>query len=206
MCGRRAGRSNGLGDKVKKEFYMIVVKEKFDNFYHFYPYPVAFIGVKYQEKINFMSAAWHSPLSMKPPLFAVMISRKRLTHSLITKAKEFSVSFLPFENRKYSAFCGRTSGKDRDKVKDFSIELIKPVKISSPLIKGSYAGLECKLFDIKEYGDHDFIVGEVLAIHEESDFFDKDGRLLVEKVKPILYLGMDFYVTTSSETLEKITL
>lgn len=185
---------------------MIIVKEKFDNFYHFYPYPVAFVGVKYEGKVNFMSAAWHSPLSMKPPLFAVMISRKRFTHGLITKAKEFSVSFLPFERRKYSAFCGRTSGRERDKVKDFSIELINPVKISSPLIKGLYAGLECKLYDMREYGDHDLIVGEVLTIHEESEYFDRDGRLLVEKVKPILYLGNDFYVTTSSESVEKITL
>lgn len=185
---------------------MMVIKEKFDNFYHFYPYPVAFVGVKFGEKVNFMSAAWHSPLSMKPPLFSVMISKKRFTHSLIKKAKEFSVSFLPFEKRRYSAFCGRTSGRDRDKIRDFSIELINPVKISSPLIKDSYAGLECKLFDMKEYGDHDLVVGEVLVIHEESEYFDKDGRLMVEKVKPILYLGMDFYVTTSSETLEKITL
>lgn len=184
---------------------MIITKEKFDNFYHFYPYPVAFVGVKYEEKINFMSAAWHSPLSMKPPLFSVMISKKRFTHALIMKAKEFSVSFLPFDKRKYSAFCGRTSGKDRDKVKDFSIELLNPVKISSPLIKGLYAGLECKLFDVKEYGDHDLFVGEVLAIHEESEYFDREGRLLVEKVKPILYLGMDFYVTVSPESVEKIT-
>ncbi len=185
---------------------MMIVKEKFDNFYHFYPYPVAFIGVKYGEKVNFMSAAWHSPISMKPPLFAVMISKKRLTHTLIKNAREFSASFLPFEKRIYSAFCGRTSGRDRDKVKEFSIELINPVKIFSPLIRGCYAGLECKLFDIREYGDHDLIVGEVLVIHEESEYFDKDGRLLVEKIKPILYLGMDFYVTTSPETVEKITI
>jgi flavin reductase (DIM6/NTAB) family NADH-FMN oxidoreductase RutF len=185
---------------------MMVVKKKFENFYHFYPYPVAFVGVKYKDKVNFMSAAWHSPLSMKPPLFAVMVSKKRLTHALINEAKEFSVSFLPFEKRKYSAYCGRTSGRDRDKVKDFSIELLDPVEISSPLIKGSYAGLECRLYDLREYGDHDLIVGEVLVIHEESEYFDKDGRLLVEKVKPILYLGMDFYVTTSPETVEKITL
>ncbi len=171
---------------------MKVTKEKFDNFYHFYPYPVAFVGVKFGEKINFMSAAWHSPLSMKPPLFAVMISKKRLTHNLIAQAKEFSVSFLPFEKRKYSAYCGRTSGKDRDKVKEFSIELISPKKIASPLIKGSYAGFECKLFDIKEYGDHDLIVGEVIVLHEDPEFFDKDGRLLVEKLDQFFILEWIF--------------
>ncbi|MGQ9619135.1 MAG: flavin reductase family protein [Candidatus Aminicenantia bacterium] len=185
---------------------MRIIKEKFENFYHFYPYTVAFVGVKYKEKINFMSAAWHSPLSMKPPLFAVMISKKRLTYNLIKQAKEFSISFLPFEKRKYSAYCGRTSGKERDKVKEFLIGLINPLKISSPLIDGLYAGLECTLFDIREYGDHDLIVGEVTAIHEEQKYFDREGRLLVEKVNPILYLGMDFYVTTASDTLEKITL
>jgi len=34
-----------------------------------------------------------------------------------------------------------------------------------PVLKDAYAAYECKLVDSKPYGDHLWIVGEIVAVH-----------------------------------------
>jgi len=178
---------------------------KFEYFQYFYPYTVAIVGAKFEEKINFMSAAWHSPLSFSPPLFGVLISKKRFSHYIISNAKEFTVNFIPFNKVKISAQMGRKSGRDIDKVKTFKIKLLPAKVISSPILEDSYAALECRLIDIKTYGDHDLFVGEVVAVHQEEDAFaEENGVLNTKKIKPLLYLGSDMYITTDAKTLKHI--
>ncbi|MFQ6083959.1 MAG: flavin reductase family protein, partial [Candidatus Aminicenantia bacterium] len=106
----------------------------FENFQYFYPYTVAIVGAKFGEKTNFMAAAWHSPLSFNPPLFGVLISKKRYSHQIISQAKEFSVNFLPFDKVKISAQMGRKSGREIDKIKTFQIKLSPSKIISSPIL------------------------------------------------------------------------
>lgn len=177
---------------------------KLKHFQHFYPYTVAIVGAKFKETINFMSAAWHSPLSFNPPLFGVLISKKRFTHQIVSKAKEFTVNFLPFDKVKVSAQMGRKSGRDIDKIKVFNIKLSESKIITSPILEDCYTALECKLYDIKTYGDHDLFVGEVVAVHEEEDAFDLNGVLNTKRIKPMLYLGNDIYITSDSKTLKHV--
>ena len=177
---------------------------EFEHFQYFYPYTVAIVGAKFKEKINFMSAAWHTPLSFNPPLFGVLISKKRFSHQIISQAKEFTVNFLPFDKVKISAQMGRKSGRNIDKIKVFNIKLSQSKVISSPILEDSYATLECKLYDIKAYGDHDLFVGEVVAVHQKEEAFDSNGVLNTKKIKPMLYLGNDMYITSDSKTLKHV--
>ena len=60
-----------------------------------YPRVAAIITTRSEDKTNAMTAAWHTPVSYSPPLFAVAISPKRYTYRLITVSKEFAVNFMP---------------------------------------------------------------------------------------------------------------
>ena len=60
------------------------------KFQYFYPYTVALVGTQAGSQVNFMSCAWHTALSFEPPLFGVLISKKRFTHGLISGAREFT--------------------------------------------------------------------------------------------------------------------
>ena len=174
------------------------------KFQHFYPYTVALVGGQSGGHINYMACAWHTALSFDPPLFGVLISKKRLTHKIISEAREFTVNFISAERVKLSAQMGRRSGHDTDKIKEFEVKLSPSKIIQSPVVEEAYISFECKLTDVKEYGDHDLFVGEVLAIHEEEKSLDAEGVLNTGKIRPLLYLGSDFYITINPDTLKHV--
>ena len=173
---------------------------KIETYQYFYPYTVALFGASFEGRTSFMSVAWHTPLSYHPPLFAVLAAKKRFTHGLVAGAKEFTVNFLSYSQAQLSANMGRTSGRDRDKVKDFKVTLAPAKSIASPIIAESYAALECKLVEARTYGDHDLFVGEVLAVQQEEDAFDDQGFLATHAFPPLLYLGTDVYITVDPAT------
>ncbi len=172
----------------------------FSVFQYFYPYTVALFGAEWQGRVNFMSVAWHSPLSHRPPLFGVLAAKKRFTHSLVTGAGEFTVNFLAYDQAQLSANMGRTSGRNRDKVKDFGVTLSPGRAVASPIIAESYAALECKLTEVRAFGDHDLFIGEVLAVQHDEGAFDEKGFLVTPGVRPLLYLGSDLYITVDPAT------
>ena len=180
------------------------ITTKIENFQHFYPYTVSIVGAQSKNQINFMACAWHTSLSFDPPLFGILVSKKRFTHQVISKAREFTVNFISADRVKLSAQLGRKSGCDMDKVKEFHVKLSTSKIIQSPVIEEAYVSFECKLVDIRPYGDHDLFVGEVLAIHEEEKSFDPEGVLNTGKIHPLLYLGSDFYITISPDSLKHV--
>jgi flavin reductase (DIM6/NTAB) family NADH-FMN oxidoreductase RutF len=175
-----------------------------EQFQYFYPYSVAIVGAQAHSQLNYMACAWHTALSFKPPLFGVLISTKRLTHKVISEAREFTVNFISADRVKLSAQMGRKSGHDMDKVKEFQVQLSPSKIIQSPILEDAYVCFECKLIDIRVYGDHDLFVGEVLAVHEEEESFNTEGVLNPGKIRPLLYLGSDFYITINPDTLKHV--
>jgi flavin reductase (DIM6/NTAB) family NADH-FMN oxidoreductase RutF len=177
------------------------IKTQFAKFQYFYPYTVALIGAKAKEHTNFMACAWHSALSFDPPLFGVLISKKRFTHQVIAEAKEFTVNFIRAEQALLSAQYGRKSGFDLVKTEKFPVKLMPSRIIQSPVIGDAYICFECRLIEIRTYGDHDLFVGEVLAIHEEENGFNEQGVLDPNRIHPLLYLGSDVYCTIDPKTM-----
>lgn len=180
------------------------IETQIKKFQYFYPYTVALVGGQSENRVNFMSCAWHTALSFEPPLFGVLIAKKRLTHEIISTAREFSVNFLSFDRVRLSAQMGRKSGHDIDKIKEFGIGLRAPKIINSPLIKEAYVAFECRLAEVRPVGDHDLFVGEVLAVHHDPQAFDAEGILNPMKAQPLLYLGSDFYLTVDPDTLQHV--
>jgi flavin reductase (DIM6/NTAB) family NADH-FMN oxidoreductase RutF len=180
------------------------IRTQFGKLQCFYPYTVALVGARVGDRLNFMTCAWHTALSTSPPLFGVLIGRTKLTHGLIAEAREFTVNFLGYERVKLSALMGRRSGAVMDKIKESAVSLLPARFIQTPIIAEAYASMECRLVEVKPFGDHDLFAGEVLAIHEDSGSFDADGLFNAMKTKPLLYLGTDFYITIDPETLKRV--
>ena len=64
--------------------------------------------------------------------------------------------------------------------------------VRSPRVGESPVSLECRLFRIVELGDSFFTVGEIMRAHV-ADGVLTDGRVDVEKLKPVGRLGGDGY-------------
>jgi len=182
-----------------------VRKEGAGEFYHFYPKLATVVTVRAGEKRNAMAVAWGSPISFEPPLYGVSISPKRYTHGLILEAEEFAVNFLPIEARELIAAVGRTSGREFDKFEKFGIEVEEPLKLRSPILKAAYAAYECKLVERRTWGDHDWFVGEVVAVHYEEGAFTKEELINLDQVTPALYLGGDLYLEAAKRAIHHLS-
>ncbi len=181
-----------------------VISKGIGEFYQHYPRVVAVITAKDKGKDNAMAAVWHTPISFSPPLYGVAISPKRFTYQLIVDSKEFGVNFLSFAEAELAASVGGSSGREIDKFYRFNITRDKPVETAVPILTAAYAAYECKLVDDRDYGDHRWLVGEIVAVHLLKEAFAPEGMLDLDKVSPTLYLGHELYLTVSPDTVKSL--
>ena len=178
-----------------------VSTESVGSFFQHFPKVATIVTVNAGGKKNAMAVAWHSSISLKPPLYGVSIVPKRFTYQLVLESGEFGINFMPFETAELVASVGGCSGGKIDKFERFHIAEESPLKTGVPVLKDAYAAYECKLMDYKAYGDHNWVVGEVVAVHFDDDVFTARGVLDLNQLSPALYLGAELYTTTSKESV-----
>ena len=178
-----------------------IVTEAIGKFSQHYPKVAVIVTASAGGKDDAMTAAWHSSISFKPPLYGIAIAPKRFTYQLITESREFGINFIPSKKASLAAAVGGTSGQQMDKFERFNIQKEKPLKTTAPILKDAYAAYECKLVDSKSYGDHIWIVGEIVAVHLLEEALTPAEVLNLDKIKPLLYLGSDFYASTDKNSV-----
>ena len=181
-----------------------IITEDIGKFSHHYPKVAIIVTASARGRDYAMTAAWHSSISLKPPLYGIAIASERFTYQLITESQEFGINFILSEKASLAAAIGGTSGQQIDKFERFNIKKEKPLKTTAPILKDAYAAYECKLADSKPYGDHIWIVGEIVAVHFLEEVFTPAEVLNLDKIKPLLYLGSDFYTSTDKNSVRLI--
>ena len=146
-------------------------------------------------KINIITLAWSMPTSIRPPMLAISVAPKRLSHKMIMGTKEFVVNVPTMDIVKETLFCGRRTGRQLDKFKETGLTPLKAKKVKPPIIKECVAHLECRLSQQVTAGDHTIFVGEILAAYVNKGVFD--GTYNLNKVKPIYHLGGDSFAALS---------
>lgn len=140
-------------------------------------------------KPNVLSVAWHSPLSIDPPLVGISISPKRYSHDLIDSTGEYVIHIVGPEMQKAVDFCGTVSGRDVDKIaRGFLV--IQPAKmVRPPVLSEAYGYLECRVEQAIPVGDHTWFVGRVLYAAARAGCFSDAWDASLAKV--LLYLKLD---------------
>lgn len=178
--------------------------ENVGDFYQHYPRVATVLTTHARGRDNAMALAWHAPLSRVPPLYGVCVGQKRFTYELILESEEFGVNFVPFEMVELVRSVGASSGRDVDKFARLNIAKEALVKTKVPILKDAYAAYECKLVDRNTYGDHDWLVGEIVAVHFLEEAFAENQMLDLDRAKPILYIGTDCFLTPEKYTLRHL--
>lgn len=155
---------------------------------------VVLVASQKSEKYNVMTASWQMPVSRKPPLVAVAIAKQHLTADYIQSTGAFTVNVPGYDILTQVHRCGTVSGRDADK---FAVTGLTPVpgqKVAAPLIAECLAGIECRLWQAYDGGDHWIFVGEVLSAVVAAEHFENQWRLSGGKEGfPIHHLGGAFY-------------
>jgi len=181
-----------------------VITESIGTYSHHYPKVAAVVTAQAEGKENAMAVAWHSSISIKPPLYGVAITPRRFTYEVITESNEFGINFLPFEVAELVASVGGSGGRMVDKFQRFNIAKDESVKTAVPILKAAYAAYECKLVDDRAYGDHRWLVGEIVAVHLLEDVLTPAGVLDLDKISPALYMGHELYLTVSKDSVQSL--
>jgi len=134
---------------------------------------------------NSMVAAWHTPVSINPPILAISITPARMTHRLIQETGEFTLS-IPDESMLAIVIqAGSVSGEVQDKSGLF--QYAPALRLRTPIIKNALGNIECELNRMIETGDHSVIFGNVLATSARG--FNE----VWTNSSPLLHLGSDYY-------------
>jgi flavin reductase (DIM6/NTAB) family NADH-FMN oxidoreductase RutF len=148
-------------------------------------------------KANIITLAWTTPVSMNPPLLAVSISPKRLSHKMIQETKEFTINIPTMKYVKETLFCGRRSGRELDKFKETRFIPLPAKTVKAPIIKECIAHLECKLYKRITAGDHSLFIGEIQAAYANENVFTTKYDL--EKTKLIFHVGGNEFTTLKTK-------
>ena len=146
-----------------------------------YPMPVALLGTKFEEKVNFMAIGWVMRASINPPLLSVSVNKNHFTNKAIHENKTFSVNFPNLEMIEKVDYCGLVSGKNEDKSKLF--KLYYGQLKTAPLIEECPISMECKLHDVYQMPTHNLFIGEIVSTFTEEKYL-KDGKPDIKKINP----------------------
>ena len=157
------------------------------------PGPVTLLSSQYRGQPNLMAVAWAAPLSLDPPLVGVAIHPARLTHEFVSKSEQFALNVPHLEIITATHRCGMLSGRDGDKFVAAGLTMEPATAIDPPLVAECVGHLECGVVERVRLGDHDFFVGQVLALSAEEEAFDGFWKTDEEGGHILHHLGADRY-------------
>lgn len=125
-------------------------------------YGVYIVGSKDGDKINGQIANTVFQACSEPPIIAVTINKKNLTHAYITKSRAFSVSVLSRETPlSLIGQFGFKSGRDVNKFENINHRI---GETGAPIVLDyTLAYFEAKVTATLDVGTHTIFVGEVVA-------------------------------------------
>ncbi|MGA9755415.1 MAG: flavin reductase family protein [Desulfobaccales bacterium] len=131
------------------------------------------------EKINGMTAAWVSQVSLNPLLVMVSIAPPRYSHTLIKESGIFAINVLTSEQVDLAKRFGYKSGRKIDKFA--GLDWV-PASSGAPVLPQAYAYLDLKLVYTYAAGDHTLFVGEAV-----------EAKILHPQSHPLIFTKSDFF-------------
>ncbi|MGQ9543926.1 MAG: flavin reductase family protein [Candidatus Bathyarchaeia archaeon] len=139
---------------------------------------VSVVTSKMQDRINGLTVAWATQVSLQPPMVAVSVGEARYTHEMIQNSKVFAVNILYEGQIEIAKLFGLHSGRDVNKFAKVPYE----TKVTgAPILRDCLAYLDCEVENSISVGDHTLFVGRILT-----------AGVKVRK-KPLLYNPNDYW-------------
>ena len=117
------------------------------------------------ERPHGMTANAFCSVSLEPPLVLVCVDHRRQTHRLIQEQGRFGISILSHDQRPLAELFA--SGLPELQAR--GRECFEEGPGGLPLVAGSLAQLECRLWAAYPGGDHSIFVGQVLHARPGED-------------------------------------
>ena len=131
------------------------------------PSSVTILTVATRDKQDAMTASTMF-VSENPPLLMVSVAKHIVSHDLIERAGEFVLNVASADQVKLAMQVGFTHGREMDKFRKFGIRKEKASKVGCPMIKDSFAHLECKVITSLSAANYIVYLAEVVAYQVDT--------------------------------------
>lgn len=153
-------------------------------------------------KADACTLAFYSPISHVPPCVVIGINatQKRKTLKSILSSGAFTIGYPSTDQVKEADYIGVDSGYDTDKLANAGYTVTEGQAVHAPVIDQMKLSLECKVVHTVTVGSHMQITGEIKNILADEDILDEKGRVILEKLKPLMYDEEGFSYRTLGES------
>ena len=164
-----------------------------------YPLPAVMVSVTDgQGNDNIITVAWTGTICTNPPMVYISVRPSRYSYEMLKKTGEFVINLTTEELAFATDYCGVRSGRDVDKFKEAHLTKEPAQFVKAPMIKESPVSIECRVTEVKELGSHHMFLAEVLAVHAQQEYIDKNNKFQLNKANPIVYSHGEYLGTGKS--------
>lgn len=175
------------------------MKETWKSGNMLYPLPAVMVSVTDgQGNDNIITVAWTGTICTNPPMVYISVRPSRYSYEMLKKTGEFVINLTTEELAFATDYCGVRSGRDVDKFKEAHLTKEPAQFVKAPMIKESPVSIECRVTEVKKLGSHHMFLAEVLAVHAQQEYIDKNNKFQLNKAKPIVYSHGEYLGTGKS--------
>jgi flavin reductase (DIM6/NTAB) family NADH-FMN oxidoreductase RutF len=159
---------------------------------------------KEKNETEVIAVDWATPLSVKPPLFGISLSRNKHSTDLIRSTGFFTVNIPSKDILNETYWAGTHTGRRyKDKIAETGLTVQSgEINDDAVSIQEAIASFECKVVNEIEVGNHLLFVGEVLSVTASDDLFDKEKSMWIpEKLRNIYRIAYDEFTVVNPGTL-----
>ena len=152
-----------------------------------YPIPAVMVSCGDMEKSNIITVAWTGILNTNPAMVYISVRPERYSYNLIKEQGEFVINLTTEKLAFATDFCGVRSGRDVDKFEKLNLTKEKAQYVSAPMIGEAPVSIECRVREVKELGSHDMFLADVLAVHADEAYMDKNNKFHLNDAGLLVY-------------------
>ena len=140
-------------------------------------------------KADACTLAFYMVSSHVPPCVTIGINatQKRKTLKDMLETKAFVLGFPSVSQVKEADYLGVESGYQTDKLANIEFTTSPAETVYAPIINELALSLECEVIHTVTVGSHMQVTGEVKRIIADESILNERGRVVLEKLQPIIY-------------------
>lgn len=151
------------------------------------PVPTTMVSCGDMETANIITIGWTGIINTRPPMTYISVRPERHSYSIIKERGEFVINLVPQDYTKKADWCGVKSGKDCDKFEQMNLTKMRCSQIETPMIEQCPINLECVVKSSMLLGSHEMFIADIVAVNVNSNMFDEDGKIDMEKARLVAY-------------------
>lgn len=148
--------------------------------------PVVLISTISKEGVR-NAAPWSNITPILRPLEEIVLASwlKRDTLDNIRDVGEFVVNVPPADMAEAVKVCSRNYPPEVDEFEEAGLSPRPSSKVKPPGIEGSVAWMECELVEEISREKFSLIIGKVVHLEADDQFFDEEGNMDFERTRPL---------------------